>query len=394
MNIEVHHEHQSGKSADTADYNIRFATANDDHALRQLISVPMTTRGVEISFQREPSYFKASDVLYEVKDHTIIEHIETKALIACYSNGYRSCYVNGQAQPLRYACDLRVAPQQRGKFAMRMLGDQMRKTMHDPDFNQIIIFSDNMAARAAVQTGKSGIPTYYDDCLIETLTLTGFKSAALPVQANNKNLQSIDLSQVNTVQATLAHIEEMNQFVKQMAEFYNFLPAYDFNQLEQKQAYFHGLDLRDFQLFYHNNVLVGMFGLWSQTGFKQTKITNYGRSIGLVRPLYNLWANWTGRMPLPRKGDSIKYHVLHSLLCQPDQLQLHDFMLRAAMRLSQTQKIGRIAYTLSLKDPRQQLNHYYKGERLIGMHGFTSFKGDPRPQFDEQRISYLECGRI
>jgi len=47
----------------------REATLADDRALRQLIAVPMTTKGVQISFQREPSYFKASDILYRHKLH-------------------------------------------------------------------------------------------------------------------------------------------------------------------------------------------------------------------------------------------------------------------------------------------------------------------------------------
>ncbi len=401
MNSEVRQEHQTKesqptqRSTDTADYVVRVATAKDDAALGQLISVPMTTRGVEISFQREPSYFKASDVVYFVKDHTVVENIKTKELVACCSNGYRPCYVNGQVQAVRYACDLRVAPNQRGKLLVSMLGDQMRATMHNPDFNQIIIFNDNLAARAAIQTGKMGIPTYYDDHLIETLTLTGFKSASLPEGAIDDHIQHVDFkNRVKVVPAQSKHIDEMNHFIERMAAFYNFIPAYDFKQLQNNHAYYHGLALSDFHLFYQNNVLVGIFGLWSQSSFKQTKILNYSRMIGLIRPFYNLWANWTGRMPLPSKGESIRYHVLHSLLCQPDHLQLHDFMLRTAMNLSREKQVGRIAFTLALNDPRQKLNQYYKGERLTGMHGFLSFKEDPRTNFDANRISYLECGRI
>ena len=51
-------------------------------------------------------------------------------------------------------------------------------------------------------------------------------------------------------------------------------------------------------------------------------------------------------------------------------------------------------FTLSHKDPRYQLNQFYKGERLTGMHGFISFEGDPRPSFDKKLIPYLEVGRI
>jgi hypothetical protein len=48
-----------------------------------------------------------------------------------------------------------------------------------------------------------------------------------------------------------------------------------------------------------------------------------------------------------------------------------------------------VSFTLSHKDPRYQLNQFYKGECLTGMHGFISFAGDPRSNFDATLIPYL-----
>lgn len=379
----------------TLPYSIRMPSKHDDLALRNLISTPMTTRGIQISFQREPSYFQAADVIYEVKDYIFIEHTEQKKLIACCSNGYRTCYVNGKPQAVRYSSDLRVSPKQRGKHLVNMVSDRVRDTMHDPDFSQLVIFNDNMAAKMAVQNSSFGKAAYHDDCLVETLTLTGFKTRELPLTVlPASHGQPASTSCIRVVQANALHAEAMNDFVKQMSSFYNFIPAYNFKDLVRKHSYFKGLDISDFYLFYQDSTLTGMFGLWRQSDFKQTKILSYGKAIGYIRPFYNLWARWSGHMPLPRKGETIKYHVLHSLLCHPQQLQLHDYMLRTAMKLSREQRIGRIAFTLSLKDPRQQLNHYYKGERLTGMHGFFCYKGDPRRHLDAERITYLECGRI
>ena len=56
----------------------REATLADDEALRELIAVPMTTKGIQISFQREPSYFKASDIVYRHKLHVVIEDTESQ----------------------------------------------------------------------------------------------------------------------------------------------------------------------------------------------------------------------------------------------------------------------------------------------------------------------------
>ena len=137
-----------------------------------------------------------------------------------------------------------------------------------------------------------------------------------------------------------------------------------------------------------------MFGLWNQHRIKQTKILHYSPFIAVLRPIYNLINSITKGMPLPKLGDSLKYHVLHSLLCHPNNLALHNLMLGDAYKLSKRQGVGVVSFTLSHKDPRYQLNQFYKGERLTGMHGFISYACDPRSNFDDKLIPYLEVGRI
>lgn len=117
----------------------REATLADDEALRELIAVPMTTKGIQISFQREPSYFRASDIVYRHKLHVVIEDTESQKKVACYSNGYRPCYINRNIQNLRYAGDLRVDHSYRGKSLVKVLGKHVKQTMHEPNYSQMII---------------------------------------------------------------------------------------------------------------------------------------------------------------------------------------------------------------------------------------------------------------
>ncbi|MCU4414298.1 hypothetical protein KTH71_09640 [Acinetobacter sp. WU_MDCI_Axc73] len=377
---------------------IREATLLDDQSLKNLIAVPITTRGVLLSFQREPSYFNASDVLYKKKLHFIIEDTETKNIVACYSNGYRPCYVNGEIQNIRYICDLRVDQNSRGKSLVKMVGEHVKQTMYAPNFSQLIIFNDNHAARAAVQTGKMGMPDYYDEGMIETLTLTGFKD----INKISRFLQSYKTSnpecsnsdEILSCQAGPHHIALINEFIAKMANDYNFLPAYDFRELLNQHHYFRGISLSDFHLYFKDDKLVGIFGLWDQHTFKQTKILNYSLILQIFRPIYNLFAHATQRMPLPAQGDHFKYHLLHTLLCHPKDLTLHHQMILDAYQISKKHGLGIISFTLSHRDPRYTLNTFYKGEKLIGMHGFVSFEEDPRLKFDKNRIPYFEVGRI
>ncbi|MEG2128604.1 MAG: hypothetical protein RRZ32_05550 [Acinetobacter sp.] len=373
----------------------REAMLEDDQGLRELIAVPMTTRGVQISFQREPSYFKASDILYRHKLHVVIEDTEQRKKVACYSNGHRPCYINKQIQNLRYASDLRVDQNFRGKSLVKVLAVHLKTSMHQPNFSQMIIFDDNHAARAAMQTAKTGMPDYYDEGLIETLTLTHLGTKRKIKAFLNRTAQDHqDIRHVQSCIAQLEHIPAMNDFIAEMSKHYNFIPAYNFEELAQGHHYFSGIKLSDFILYFKNNKLVGMFGLWDQHSIKQTKILHYSPLIGAFRPIYNFCTSVTKSMPLPKRGDSLKYHVLHTLLCHPESLALHHRMLADAHKISKKLGIGVVSFTLSHKDPRYQLNQFYKGECLTGMHGFISFAGDPRSNFDATLIPYLEVGRI
>lgn len=371
----------------------RAARAEDDLSIRKIIRVPLTTRGVLLSFQREPSYFRASLVIYKNNDHSVVEDSQSKEIVACFSNGSRPCYVNGVLKEMRYSCDLRINPAYRGNV-LNFLATRMRETMAEPNFSQNIIYHDNHIAKAAIQTGKFGMPDYYPEGDVETLTLTGFKSERKIQQFLSQQASSAQLKRITQCEAEAKHILLMNDFVKKMSAYYNYIPAYDFSELVQKQPYFQGLELKDFQLYFDGDHLVGMFGLWDQHSFKQTKIVGYDKVIGFARPFYNLYAQFSGGLSLPKKGQSMKYHVLHSLLCEPEFMALHHRMLKDAYALSLKKGIRNLSFTLSRKDPRLQLNQFYKGELITGTYAFVSFSGDPRGEMDPKLIPYFEVGRI
>ena len=92
-----------------------------------------------------------------------------------------------------------------------------------------------------------------------------------------------------------------------------------------------------------------MFGLWDQHSIKQTKILNYSSAIAVLRPVYNLLTPITKGMRLPKLGDSIQYHVLHTLMCHPEDLALHHKMLEDAYNKSKQQGVGVVSLHFHIK---------------------------------------------
>ncbi|MCZ4149996.1 hypothetical protein BZG21_36985, partial [Escherichia coli] len=116
----------------------------------------------------------------------------------------------------------------------------------------------------AIQTGKTGMPDYYDEGLIETLSLTSTGAKRKITAFLKQNSQQSNLQEIRTCVAEAKHVPAMNQFISDMAEHYNFIPAYNFEELAQGHQYFSGIKLSDFSLYFKGEKLVGMFGLWDQ----------------------------------------------------------------------------------------------------------------------------------
>jgi hypothetical protein len=367
---------------------MRLATPLDNEQLLQLVSVPMPSNGVMVGMERAPSYFQATQTQYtDPQPWVIVSDDQPDLIMAMYNLGERPCYVNGTVTNIRYVGDLRVNQQVRGKGLVHLMMKQLTKIMLGDDYAQTLILSDNAAARKMLHNAKSGFPPHYHMDDVKTLTMTGVRQA--PNRAARQMRNAVQFRS-----ATVADAAAMTALVERMSAYYNFLPVYDFQGLVEGSPYWMGLQFSDFTLIFRAGELVGMFGLWNQKSFKQTRIVDYSQWVGLARPLYNFWASLTQTMPLPKRGELVGYLMLHSALCDPKDVALFDVMVREAFRQTKARGQSALCYTLSEADPRVDSHQYFKGELIRGMHAFHSFGKNPLLTFDRQRISYLECGRV
>src|SRR5690606_32497881 len=109
-------------------------------------------------------------------------------------------------------------------------------------------------------------------------------------------------------------ITAANDFILKMKDHYNFLPTYDFNGLlEGHHPFWKGMSLSDFFLIYNkDDQLVGLYGLWNQKSFKQTRVIDYSRPLKLMKPFYNVYANVRGVLSLPKVKGTFDYLMMHS----------------------------------------------------------------------------------
>ena len=377
-------DNQIYRSKNEANFLVRSATEADDEQLVQLIAETMPSNGMTLAFERYPSYLAASHAQYNRPDIKLVVPEENPAQVLGMMNlGWRDCFINGQAEGLRYVADLRLHPMHRGNKVLRLLMDYVYDSIPLDTIFESVVLEDNTVACNILHHQRKGfpLPFHYDD--IRTFTVS---QAEKPKQFAHYRFQ-----QMNS-----GHVGEANTFIRTMKQHYNFLPTYDFSGLaESNHPFWLGMNIQDFYIMYdQHNQVVGLYGLWNQKPFKQTRVVDYSRPLKLIKPFYNLYAGMRGVLSLPKKNDAFEYLMIHSALCHPEKQGVFASLIFHAKQQTKLHRKQAFCITLANKDPRIHWMRNTTSHVIQAKHYFHSFKANPSDVFDRNKISYFEVGRI
>jgi len=370
---------------DFPDWVMRAANPADNQQLLALVASAMPSSGLMLSLSRQPDYTVACQAAFTQSETWVIAAADQpERLVGMYTLSARPCYVDGQVEMLRYLGDFRIDPAVRGQKLTRLVMRHLRTRLPEQYYAQAVVLADNKVAKQTLHRPHKDFVTHYTDQTLYTMTMTGCR------RAGRADAQSELTHRV----AVAGDAPQMNAFMQSMAQHFNFLPRYDFADVLSQQPYWQGLHISDFSLVFRGRELVGLYGLWDQKSFKQTRVISYHPLIALIRPLYNIWARHNQRLLLPPKGELLEYLMLHSPLCQPEDIDAFDYMVQSAFAQTLQRGVAALCYSLTEQDPRRVVQSRHYGNVIRGLHGFYSFGENPAPRFDTQRLTYLECGRI
>ena len=372
------------RSSNEPNFVVRSATAADDEQLVKLIAETMPSNGMTWAFERYPSYLDASHAQYHHPDIKLVVPEDNHSQVVAMMNlGWRNCFINGKPEVQRYVADLRMLPQHRGNKVMRLLMDYVYDEIPRSTIFESVVLEDNTVACGILHNERKGfpIPFHYDD--IRTFTVS---QAVKPEQ----------FSQYYFQQMNVGHVSQVNAFVNSMKEHYNFLPDYDFSGLaESNHPFWLGMKIHDFYLMYdQNHKMVGLYGLWNQKSFKQTRVVKYSLPLKILKPFYNIYAGVRGVLSLPKVNEAFEYLMIHSALCHPEQLDVFSSLIYHAKQQTKLRKKQAYCITLADNDPRISWMSNTTSHIIQAKHYFHSFKANPYTTFDRSKISYFEPGRI
>ena len=288
-------------------FSFELAQASDDLALRKLLAESPMPGRITVAFEREPNYFTGCSTMGPFWQTIIFRHTASQEIAGVLCRAVRSHFINGSPQDLGYVGQIRIAEKYRSLWLLHRGLSFFRELHADgrtPAYLGAISAENRISRGVLVDRRRRNFPSTQEIARIYTLGIILRKpKKALPLDGE------IEYGSPETLPEIITFLQEHGA----QRQFFPRYSAADFTEGEIVRDF----DIRDFIVARRDGKIIGVLGLWDQSGYKQSVVQEYDRSLRLVKPFYNLGAPHTGSAASAQSGGTypLSLYQLH-LYCQ------------------------------------------------------------------------------
>lgn len=321
------------KKPDMNDVKIELASPADDEQLKKLQAGSSMPGPYQISYLREPSFFKALHVEGTVNQVIVGRDSGSGSVIGWGNRSIKQVYVNDEKKEIGYLSGLRFVSRYNNVFTL-MRGYEKLHQLHEDGrapFYLTTILDHNLPAQKLLLSGKRKLPRYHN---------------AGQFHCKAVNLARIPCKKINSEAsvrfATHEDLDRVIQFLNQEGRKKQFYPVYSADDFLAEQGLLTDLSVADLALAIEDGNIVGVVGAWNQQAFRASRVAGYSGWLRFFRPLYNLWASLSNYPALSKPGTVLNYFALSTIaVCDDNQdifraligalvnkyREKHDFMM-------------------------------------------------------------------
>ena len=336
---------------------LRQAVEVDHLAIEELFRATSMGSRIRIGFERDPDYFAGAQV--QASEPSVWGAFEDGGrAVGILSAGSRRVWLDGE-RPMRYLSDLRIHPDWQGSSLLARGFRLLRREVFQPgEWAQTLVLEDNLGALDLL-TSRRG-------CLPEYRPAGRYVSWLLPSQR-------VDVkSNVKVRPATAADLGEMQTLLDSESRRRSFSQILNLTDLGQ--ASWRDFVLSDFLVAEKHGALVGILGLWDQSGFQRLRVKGYSPTLTMLRPLWNAWSRLQGGVPLPRAGDPVPLRKATAIACHNNDPSILRALLAAALTENEDRTL---LLGLSAEDPLTAALHGLAARKEYGRHFLVGWDGNP-----------------
>jgi hypothetical protein len=301
------------------EYDISLAGPEDEEDLRRLVGSVAMPGAVSMRFEREPDYFLGTTIAGDRCDVLIARRRSDGALMAMLNRAERRVFINGLEMRIGYVGQVRAAPGANGRWLLGR-GIPLFRRLDDPPLRYLgVIAADNpRARRLLVERRPPGG--------IHATRITGLTGFALLLRRRRRSIAQ----GLTVTGATPEALPEVVSFLRRVGSGRQLFPAY------REQDFLDGRTMRDLRLedlgvARRAGRIVGVLGMWDQSGYKQEIVAGYSPGLRRVKPVMDLAARLVGARPLPRVGERILVGVAEPVCIENDDPLVFRALLERAM---------------------------------------------------------------
>ena len=321
----------------------RLATPADDPDLRRMLRENPFPGRIRVTFEREPDFFLAAPIEGDLHQTVIVRDTASGEIIAMMSRAVREVYINGEAQPLGYISQMRVAPGYRALPRATTRMGQMLEELHRDGRAPLYLISivdDNLPAKRFLTGGLPHLPVLREFARYHTLALYTRRPRRALALPGGLRLEP----------GSAGRLPQLLDCLERHGRRYQLAPRWTSGTLCQPE-HTPGLRPADFWLAVDGERVRGCVAFWDQSAVKQTVIHSYTGWMGRLRPLINALSGLTGLPRLPDPRQPFRFGFASHLAVDDDDQQIYAALLRQVYNQAVARRDSYIMLGLAERHP-------------------------------------------
>ena len=279
---------------------------------------------ISLSFRREPCYFAACQLDGNESQTIVCRELASDRIVGLGSRSVRERYVDGQVERIGYLSTLRLDEEHRRRglvargFRFFKKLDEDTKDSFQAKFYVTTIADGNSSAEQTLLGGRAGLPHYHRIATWNTYSIS---------------MRRCRWRQIPGVEVRPVHESELGLVVDYLNTHgakRNLFPKYRTEDFDPRAGTFRDLERSKLFVAWDGGQILGTFGLWNQSAFKQVVVEGYSSWLRFIKPFYNAWAKWNRQPNLPKPGEVLKHIVGSLLVVRNDRTDVANLLVSIA----------------------------------------------------------------
>lgn len=258
-------------------YLFDIAKKSDDSDLREILKNTRMEGDISLTFETEPSFFKAISILGEKQTVLSIRDLEKNKIIGFLIRSTKNVFINEKVEKVGYLSSIRLLKKYRGGRLLIKGNQELKKLLESSSekINFTTIIKNNIYAQKVISKSRAGLPKYTEIGINKTFAIK--PSRRTRYKNSNKIMIQKGIEGFS--------IKKVTDFINENGKKKNLFPVFTEELIEKGSL--NNFRVEDLYIAHKKDKILGVLGCWDQSNFKKTIVRGLSKKYKLIRFINN-----------------------------------------------------------------------------------------------------------